>query len=160
MIDQGQIDRLNDLIAESGIEHFGARELGRLNPNVWSGDSFELPPDDMLEHIIPTLRLAEKVRQRWGGPVQVLSGYRPPAYNEAIGGATQSQHMAFKALDLRPVDEPFGLDHYFGIVQEVVGQARTSGQNVGLGLYYEGRGRFVHIDVNADTGVNRKWERR
>jgi len=154
------IEHLDDTIAESGIEHFRAHELGRLDPNVWPGGSFELPPDDMLEHIIPTLRLAEKIRQRWGRPVQVLSGYRPPAYNEAIGGAEQSQHMVFKALDLRPVGEPFDLGHYFGIVQEAVGQARTGGQNVGLGLYYEGRGRFCHIDVNADTGVNRNWERK
>ena len=159
MSERSQIAKLDELIEDSDIEHFRARELGRLNPNVWAGDSFELP-DDGLDRIIPTLRLAEKIRQRWGGPVQVLSGYRSSTYNAAIGGVTRSQHTRFRALDLRPVDEPFDLGHYFGIVQSVVGQAREGGQNVGLGLYYEGRGRFAHIDTNADTGKNRAWERR
>jgi uncharacterized protein YcbK (DUF882 family) len=158
MSERAQIDTLGRLIAESGIEHFRARELGRLNPNAWEGDSFELP-DCGLDRIIPTLRLADKIRQQWGGPVKVVSGYRPPAYNDAIGGADQSQHIEFRALDLRPDAEPFDLARYFTVVREVVDEARKGGQNVGLGLYYAGRGRFAHIDTNADKARNREWIR-
>ena len=38
------------------------------------------------------------------GPIVVNSGYRPPDYNEMIGGATHSRHMYGDAFDLDPVD--------------------------------------------------------
>lgn len=154
------LDRLRALIDDAGIEYFRAEELGRLNPNAWSGDAFELPPTDHLNRIIPTLEIADEIRERWGGPIRVVSGYRPPAYNRAIGGADQSQHIAFKALDLKPAREPFDLQQYFRTVDEIVGAARNRGTNIGVGWYYGGRGRFVHVDVGAETGVNREWYRR
>jgi len=157
---QQKIEALQRMISDAGIEHFSARELGRLNANAWSGDSFALPDADHLERIIPTLKLADEIRERWCAPVLVISGYRPAGYNQNIGGKDESQHKYFRALDIRPAREPFDLERYFNIVRSVVYGAREDGQNVGLGLYYDGRGRFAHIDVGAHTGENRQWERR
>lgn len=51
------------------------------------------------EHILDPLREA------WGAPVIVTSGYRCPALNKAVGGAAHSQHMYGEAADIRTVSD-------------------------------------------------------
>lgn len=41
----------------------------------------------------------EKLRKTTG-PIRIVSGYRDPAYNKAIGGATSSQHLYGMAADI------------------------------------------------------------
>jgi len=60
-------------------------------------------PDD--EWVIENLRaIAEHVfqplREAFGCPIYVSSGYRGPELNRAIGGSKRSQHMEGRALDL------------------------------------------------------------
>ena len=49
-------------------------------------------------------RLVEQVldplREVWGRPIKVTSGYRCPELNKAVGGVPQSQHMAGEAADV------------------------------------------------------------
>lgn len=42
----------------------------------------------------------DPLRERWGRPIKVTSGYRCAALNKAIGGAAQSQHMKGEAADI------------------------------------------------------------
>lgn len=42
----------------------------------------------------------DPLRERWGKPIKVNSGYRCPALNKAIGGAAQSQHTKGEAADI------------------------------------------------------------
>ncbi|MDR2894599.1 MAG: peptidase M15 [Alistipes sp.] len=59
------------------------------------------PPTAAVERL-ETLaeRLLDPVRELWGGPLAVNSGYRCPALNAAVGGAAGSQHMAGEAADI------------------------------------------------------------
>ncbi len=43
------------------------------------------------------------IREAWGGPLFVVSGYRTPEHNTIIGGAGQSQHVEGRAVDIRPI---------------------------------------------------------
>lgn len=45
--------------------------------------------------------LLEPLRQRYGRPIIVTSGYRCPLLNAAVGGATSSQHMRGEAADIK-----------------------------------------------------------
>lgn len=42
------------------------------------------------------------------GPLKVNSGYRPPSYNQMVGGAEYSRHMYGDAYDLSPTDVSLG----------------------------------------------------
>ena len=57
------------------------------------------PPPDVLEHLRATADALEDVRSFLGHPIIIRSGYRSPALNKAIGGATHSAHMAGAAAD-------------------------------------------------------------
>ena len=55
-----------------------------------------LPPGGMDPRLIEVL---QRIRDHYGVPVTINSGYRCPTHNRAVGGATNSQHMLGTAAD-------------------------------------------------------------
>lgn len=45
-------------------------------------------------------RLLDPVREAWGNPIRVTSGFRSPVLNKTVGGVTNSQHISGEAADL------------------------------------------------------------
>ena len=48
----------------------------------------------LVDHVLDPLR------QAWGGPIKVNSGYRCPELNRAVGGTPYSQHQRGEAADI------------------------------------------------------------
>lgn len=51
--------------------------------------------------------ILDPLREAWGRPIIVTSGYRSPALNKAVGGVATSQHQQGQAADITagsPVD--------------------------------------------------------
>lgn len=44
--------------------------------------------------------LLDPIREAWGKPIAVNSGYRCPALNKAVGGVPTSQHLSGEAADI------------------------------------------------------------
>lgn len=44
--------------------------------------------------------LLDPVREMWGKPLTVNSGYRSPLLNKAVGGTSSSQHLRGEAADI------------------------------------------------------------
>ena len=85
----------------------------------------------------------EQLRARFGVAVQILSGYRTPSHNLAIGGATRSRHMLGLAADVKIT----------GIRPEFVAGAAERLGFSGIGQY---RG-FTHVDVRLGKA---RWDKR
>ena len=47
-----------------------------------------------------TDNILDPLREAWGKPITVNSGYRCPALNKAVGGSATSQHMSGQAADI------------------------------------------------------------
>lgn len=47
-----------------------------------------------------TLKVLDPLREAWGKPIYVNSGYRSPAVNKAVGGVPTSMHMSGHAADI------------------------------------------------------------
>ena len=64
------------------------------------------PTFEVVDHL-RELRdnILDDLREAWGGPLVVTSGYRCPALNRAVGGVTNSAHLSGYACDLRPSDK-------------------------------------------------------
>lgn len=135
---------LDALIDGYAIRFFSAREVcpvGKLANG--KGPALKQAPCELWSNIIPTLRVAEWLRVRTGAPIIVLSGYRDPAYNKAVGGSPNSQHMHFRALDIRtPALSPARLAQLV--------ESHPEADRMGIGTY----ATFVHIDTR---GTRSRW---
>ena len=83
------------------MKYFTVRELTRSDTAARKGiDNTPTPTAEqhlrsLVEHVLDPLREA------YGKPIYVNSGYRSPALNSAVGGTRNSQHMKGQAADIR-----------------------------------------------------------
>lgn len=85
---------------------------------------------------------AEALRHQLGDhPLKVTSGYRDKACNSQSGGASSSQHLTGKAIDLAPLAG----NSMCGIAK----QARHAGYGGIFGPGYPGHDNHVHVDHRA-----------
>lgn len=95
------------------------------------------------------ITVLQAMRDHFGQPVRVSSGYRTPAHNRAVGGAEDSQHLYGRAADIQ-ID---GVS-----VAEAAAFAETLlPDKGGIGRYPPKAGRangWLHIDTRADK---KRW---
>ena len=105
-----------------------------------------LPPRYMWRNISTTLRVLDAVSSRMRAtPKELVSIYRSPAYNRAVRGRSQSQHLHNNAIDV----QFNGVSAY--TVSAVLRKMRSEGVfRGGVGRYSS----FTHIDTR---GQNADW---
>lgn len=73
---------------------------------VLKGHDSNYPLDDTMEgNLLNLLQSMNQVRESWGNPMIVTSGYRPLTYNLSIGGSERSAHITCEALDIYDPDK-------------------------------------------------------
>lgn len=142
------IEEFDNWVESLELKYFWAYEirfLGNAHYSPGKGQGKNgLPPKKMRVKLVPVLRAADEARKRLGSSVIILSAYRTPAYNTAIGGAKFSRHMECDALDLAAPKSTASK------LRSVLIQLRKEGYFTGgIGKYPN----FVHID-NRGTNVN------
>lgn len=84
-------------------------------------------------------RLLEPLRAASGSRLKIVSGYRPPPLNKAVGGSPTSQHVVAEAVDVVPLDVPV-----FALWREVLEHVGAFEADLGQAIVYPARG-FVHL---------------
>jgi len=80
--------------------NFTLRELVRSNTAAIRGIDNTPGPEEVRALELLARRVLQPLRDAIGAPLTVTSGYRSPKLNEAVGGATSSQHMKGQAADV------------------------------------------------------------
>lgn len=148
-------ESLDAYLARMGCPHYSAFELTRLVR--WATNVEPLRED--WPNIVPTLRLAEILRHELGGgPLFVLSAYRPRRYNTAIGGTKGSLHPYFRSIHLGLDDENAASEEQQRRFYEIAARLFVfygKDLKVGLGFYAPKRGTQITIDTGFAV---RSWQ--
>ena len=86
--------------------------------------------------------LLQCIREHFGKPVHITSGYRTAEHNAAVGGSKSSQHLLGRAADIRV--QGISVEQVYAYADKLLGNAG------GCGIYPPGLGRangWVHVDV-------------
>lgn len=105
-------------------------------------------PLSLRGNIQVLMQQLDVIRNYFGSPLIILSGYRSPQHNENVGGSPSSKHLCGMAADFYIP----GYSH--DEVQEATLSLMASGQIIdgGLGRY----NTFTHYDI----GNRRRWDNR
>lgn len=79
-------------------------------------------PDESVKRNLNLLvdNILDPLREAYGAPIIVTSGYRCGRLNKAVGGAAKSQHMYGQAADIRTVsDKPSDNKKLFDLIREL-----------------------------------------
>lgn len=152
MSTQAQLAKFIDRLA---LPHFRGKEVADYANRTRGRVKNSVPPEAIWPNIIPTLIVANELREMMDVPLTITSAYRSPSYNTAVGGETGSYHMRFMALDLIPSNG--NVKFLAECARKIRGhQFKVPGSNDsfvwmgGIGVYPN----FVHIDCR---GYNANW---
>ena len=93
----------------------------------------------------------DPVREAYGKPIYVNSGYRCEAHNRKVGGVPRSQHIVGEAADVRPVQ---GVQEFKSELEALARIIKEQGRFDQLIIYPT----FLHVSYkrsSAGSGANR-----
>ena len=88
----------------------------------------QLPPlaRENIEALVENV--LDPLRERYGKPIVVNSGYRCAKHNREVGGATNSQHMCGEAADIRPTTNFTNYTNELKLLRQLIIESRKFDQ--------------------------------
>ena len=112
------------------------------------GMPFEVPPMSEWPHIVQTLRYINDYVIPAVGPVEPVSAYRNPSLNACAGGAAESAHKHYSAIDLVPLQQTTR--------EQLMRRLCTAHARRGT-AYDVGLGFYAYLRFHVDTTKFRRW---
>ncbi len=86
------------------MKYFTIQELTRSTTAQLRGID-NTPSQQVIENLVALVdNVLDPLREAWGAPLRVNSGYRCRELNKAVGGVPASQHMLGQAADITAGD--------------------------------------------------------
>ncbi|HEU5286392.1 MAG TPA: D-Ala-D-Ala carboxypeptidase family metallohydrolase [Sphingomicrobium sp.] len=109
---------------------------------------FEVPPTSEWPNVVQTLRYVRDFVIPAVGPVEPVSAYRNPVLNVCAGGAPESAHKHYSAIDLVPL-RPTNREE---LMRTLCAVHPRRGPDYGVGL-----GFYAFLRFHVDTTKYRRW---
>lgn len=138
---------------EGKFKYFTQKEL----------ENGQIIPVDLYPNIIPTAMVLDILRERLKEPIYINSTYRDPNYNASVGGAKNSIHMLFNAIDFTvkrdsAVAKMAAISSIYATLKDfdkkgyIYPGSGFKTSIMGLGLYLRGMRSFIHVDTRGLLG--------
>ena len=117
-------------------QHFSESEMTRTATNLPNKPTPQI--DENLSRLVN--RVLEPLRKAMGESVQVTSGYRSPAVNKAVGGASNSFHLRGLAADIHIKDDDYLRRMWLALL---------ANENVDKAIIeHRGKSRWLHVQTS------------
>jgi hypothetical protein len=141
---RAQVLSFKSFLAMKGVEDVVPTWQLVRTASMWrecAGPRFEVAPAAEWQHLAGTLSFVKLHVEPVIGAVEAVSGYRDEGLNHCSGGARESAHRHFYALDLVPVS---GVSRE-GLIRSIcrIHDFRGQDYDIGLGFY---TGNRFHVD--------------
>lgn len=129
----------------------------QLSPHFWlrefhCKDGTHVPVE-LLGNVEELAReVLERIRETWGGPLTVVSGYRTASYQAHLGGVPGSAHILGMAADIAPAD-PDSAPALWSMIRHMYAEGKLPKLG-GLGRYPH----WVHVDTRKLIAHLRQWD--
>ena len=97
-----------------------------------------IPNATQKRDLLRLMDYLDGIREAFGEPIKVTSGFRSWDVNSAVGGVKKSQHLAGQAADIVPAKSPERLRELFDIIRRRGGYQQ---------VIYERKGQSVWVHV-------------
>ncbi len=147
----GQVKAFNDYLATYQVAGIVPTWQLFRTATSWQkcgGQPFEIPPTSEWPHIVQTLRYVHDYVIPAVGPVEPVSGYRNPALNACAGGAPESAHKHYSAIDMVPLRATTREQ----LMRTLCGVHSRRGPDYSVGL-----GFYAFLRFHVDTTKFRRW---
>lgn len=94
----------------------------------------------------------DPIREKYGKPLRVSSGYRCKKLNDVVGGSKTSQHMKGEAADLIPVDGD--TRRLFYLIKEMIDNKEIRCGQLIWEYGTKEAPKWVHISIETDKKHN------
>lgn len=135
------------------MKYFTIRELTKSETAIRKG--IDNTPDKTITRRLTELieNVLDPLREKWGAPIIVSSGYRCPKLNKAIGGAVGSQHMLGEAADISTVSD--SRDDNMKLLQCLLNSGIVFDQVISEDVDSKNRPNWIHVSFTK-RHANRK----
>ena len=112
------------------------------------------PTFEIVDHLGELVeKFLDPLRAALGKPIVVTSGYRCPALNRAVGGATSSLHMKGYAADIYCPKMPF--KEFQAFVVDWVKKTGTRFDQIIRETSSVSGGQWIHVGLYSNNGAQR-----
>lgn len=108
------------------------------------------PNEEQCEHLKELMAVLDTIREGWGGPLHVNSGFRCEKLNQAVGGSKTSVHKIGFACDLYPWNNRFA-----AFVEYMKKWAETHDFDQLLIERNSRGGVWIHVGLFSNSGKQR-----
>ena len=109
------------LPSEAALGHSNELDGSRLSPHFKLGEFtkssypevYNIPSHVAIENMKRICGWLEVLRDRYGSPIIINSGYRSPQLNKKVGGVATSNHVTGCAVDIRCSEAEQAIDYAY-----------------------------------------------
>ena len=125
------------------MKYFKMKEFSHSDTAVSLGIDNTIPKECVrnIEHLVHCV--LDPIRERWGLPIRITSGYRCPELNDEVGGVEDSYHMEGCAVDISATDPARNVE-----LMSLIRAMHLTGKLALTECYLGPKARYIHIALD------------
>ena len=128
------------------MKYFSLGEFSHSDTAVSLGIDNTIPKEcvECVRHLVHCV--LDPLREHWGLPIRVISGYRCPELNDEVGGVEDSYHMEGCAADISATDPTRNVE-----LMSLIRAMQLIGRIALTECYLGPKAKYIHIALDKDA---------